>query len=171
LRPARKRKLVDTIKADWKVSIRRACSVLKVDRSLYVYKSRRGEQAELKLKIKDICQTRVRYGYRRVHILIKREGWSVNPKRIYRLYKEMDLQLCNNVPKRRIKAMLRADGTESTHSDHVWAMDFVHDKLATGRKIRVLTVVDTFSRFSPVVDAPVSYKGKDVVQTLERVCG
>ncbi len=170
MRPARKRKLVDTIKADWKVSIRRACSVLKVDRSLYVYKSRRGEQAELKLKIKDICQTRVRYGYRRVHILIKREGWSVNPKRIYRLYKEMDLQLRNKVPKRRVKAKLRADRTEPTHSNHVWAMDFVHDQLATGRKIRVLTVVDTFSRFSPVVDARFSYKGEDVVQTLERVC-
>ncbi len=144
--------------------------MLKVDRSLYVYKSRRGEQAELKLKIKDICQTRVRYGYRRVHILIKREGWSVNPKRIYRLYKEMDLQLRNKVPKRRVKAKLRADRTEPTHSNHVWAMDFVHDQLATGRKIRVLTVVDTFSRFSPVVDARFSYKGEDVVQTLERVC-
>lgn len=170
MRPARKRKLVDTIKADWKVLIRRACSVLKVDRSLYVYKSRLGEQAELKLKIKDICQTRVRYGYRRVHILIKREGWSVNPKRIYRLYKEMDLQLRNKVPKRRVKAKLRADRTEPTHSNHVRAMDFVHDQLATGRKIRVPTVVDTFSRFSPVVDARFSYKGEDVVQTLERVC-
>ncbi|MBP2542757.1 transposase InsO family protein [Agrobacterium tumefaciens] len=144
--------------------------MLKVDRSLYVYKSRRGEQAELKLKIKDICQTRVRYGYRRVHILIKREGWPVNPKRIYRLYKEMDLQLRNKVPKRRVKAKLRADRTEPTHSNHVWAMDFVHDQLATGRKIRVLTVVDTYSRFSPAVDARVSYKGEDVVQTLERVC-
>lgn len=90
MRPTRKRKLVDTVKADWKVSTRRACSVL---------------------KIKDICQTRVRYGYRRVHILIKREGWVVNPKRIYRLYKEMDLQLRNKVPKRRVKAKLRADRT------------------------------------------------------------
>ena len=87
MRPARKRKLVDTVKVDWKVSIRRAYAVLKIDRSLYVYKSRRGEQAELKLKIKDICQTRIRYGYRRVHILIKREGSPVNPKRIYRRYK------------------------------------------------------------------------------------
>lgn len=78
--------------------------MLKVERSLYVYKSTRSEQAELKLKIKDICQTRLRYGYRRVHILIKREGWPVNPKRIYRLYKEMDLQLRNKVPKRRVKA-------------------------------------------------------------------
>lgn len=153
---------------DWKVSIRRACSVLKIDRSLYVYKSRRGEQAELKLKIRDICQTRVRYGYRRVHVLLKREG--VNPKQIYRLYKEMDLQLRNKVPKRRVKAKLRADRTEPTHSNHVWAMDFVHDQLATGRKIRVLTVVDTFSRFSPAVDARFSYKGEDVVQTLERIC-
>ncbi len=57
-----------------------------------------------------------------------------------------------------------------THSNHVWAMDFVHDQLATGRKIRVLTVVDTFSRFSPAVDARFSYRGEDVVQTLERVC-
>lgn len=155
---------------DWKVSIRRACSVLKIDRSLYVYKSRRGEQAELKLKIRDICQTRVRYGYRRVHVLLKRDGWPVNPKRIYRLYKEMDLQLRNKVPKRRVKAKLRADRTEPTHSNHVWAMDFVHDQLATGRKIRVLTVVDTFSRFSPAVDARFNYKGEDVVQTLERIC-
>ncbi|NKM43380.1 IS3 family transposase [Rhizobium laguerreae] len=170
LRPARKRKLVDTGKVDWKVSIRRACSVLKIDRSLYVYKSRRGEQAELKLKIRDICQTRVRYGYRRVHVLLRRDGWLVNPKRIYRLYKEMDLQLRNKVPKRRVKAKLRAERTEPTHSNHVWAMDFVHDQLATGRKIRVLTVVDTFSRFSPAVDARFSYKGEDVVQTLERVC-
>jgi putative transposase len=144
--------------------------VLKIDRSLYVYKSRRGDQAELKLKIKDICQTRVRYGYRRVHVLVRRDGWMVNPKRIYRLYKEMGLQLRNKTPKRRVKAKLRADRMEPMHSNHVWAMDFVHDQLATGRKIRVLTVVDTFSRFSPTVDARFNYKGEDVVQTLERVC-
>jgi len=82
----------------------------------------------------------------------------------------MDLQLRNKVPKRRVKAKLRADRTDPTHSNHVWAMDFVHDQLATGRKIRVLTVVDTFSRFSPTVDARFHYKGEDVVQTLERVC-
>ena len=144
--------------------------MLKIDRSLYVYKSKRGEQAELKLRIKDICQTRVRYGYRRVHVLLKRDGWPVNPKRIYRLYKEMGLQLRNKVPKRRVKAKLRADRTDATHSNHVWAMDFVHDQLATGRKIRILTVVDTFSRFSPAIDARFSYRGEDVVQTLERIC-
>ncbi|MET3757218.1 hypothetical protein ABID08_004599 [Rhizobium binae] len=80
--------------------------MLKIDRSLYVYKSRRGEQAELKLKIKDICQTRGRSSWR-VHVLIKRDGWPINAKRIYRLYKEMDLQLRNKVPKLRVKAKLR----------------------------------------------------------------
>jgi putative transposase len=152
------------------VSIRRACAALKIDRALYVYKSKRGEQAELKLKIKEICQTRVRYGYRRVHVLLRREGWRVNPKRIYRLYKELGLQLRNKTPKRRVKAKLREDRTVAVRHNETWAMDFVHDQLATGRKIRILTVVDTFSRFSPAVDPRFSYRGEDVVRTLERIC-
>ncbi len=73
----------------------------------------------------------------------------------------MDLQLGNKVRKRRVKAKLRADRTEPTHSNHVWAVDFVHNQLATGRNIRVLTVVDTFSRFSPAVDIRFSYKGEE----------
>ena len=95
LRPARKRQLVDQLKYDWKVSARRACATRRVARSIYNYKFRRNDQADLKVKIRDICETRVRYGYRRVHILLKREGWEVNPKRVYRLYKEMGLQLRN----------------------------------------------------------------------------
>lgn len=69
----------------WKVSIRKACEALRVDRSLYTYKSRRGEQAGLKQRIKEICETRVRYGYRRVHVLLTREGWPINMKRTRRL--------------------------------------------------------------------------------------
>ena len=103
-------------------------------------------------------------------MLLKREGWNVNPKRIYRLYKELGLQLRNKVPKRRVKAKLRDDRRAATQTNETWAMDFVHDQLATGRKIRVLTVVDTYSRFSPAVDARFSYRGEDVVLTLERVC-
>ncbi len=94
----------------------------------------------------------------------------MNPKRIYRLYKDMGLQLRNKVPKRRVKAKLRDDRKPAVQSNEVWAMDFVHDQLATGRKIRVLTVIDTFTRYSPVVDPRFSYRGEDVVQTLERVC-
>ncbi|MFG1225748.1 IS3 family transposase, partial [Xanthobacter wiegelii] len=170
LRPARKRELVDRLREDWKVSARRACATLAVDRALYAYKSKRGTQAELNQRIKEICETRVRYGYRRVHILLRREGWAVNPKRIYRLYKDLGLQLRNKVPKRRVKAKLRDDRRPATRSNETWAMDFVHDQLATGRKIRVLTIVDTFTRFSPAVDPRFSYRGEDVVLTLERIC-
>lgn len=94
----------------------------------------------------------------------------MNPKRIYRLYKEMGLQLRNKTPKRRVKAKLWEDRRPPVQVNENWAMDFVHDQLATGRKLRVLTIVDTFSRFSPAVDERFSYRGEDVVATLERVC-
>ena len=94
----------------------------------------------------------------------------MNPKRVRRLYNELGLQLRNKTPKRRVKAKLREDRSEATRTNQVWAMDFVHDQLATGRKLRILTIVDTFSRFSPATDPRFNYKGEDVVQTLERVC-
>ena len=102
------------MRGDWKVSIRRACSTLRIDRALYVYKSKRGDQADLKQRIKSICETRVRYGYRRVHVLLRRDGWAVNAKRIYRLYKELGLQLRNKTPRRRVKAKLREDRTDAS---------------------------------------------------------
>jgi len=132
------------------------------------YRSRRPDQAVLKARIQEIFATRVRYGYRRVHILLRREGWEVNQKRTYKLYRELGLQLRNKTPKRRVKAKLREDRHAATRPNDVWAMDFLHDQLATGRKIRVLTVVDTFSRFSPVLDARFTYRAEDVVQTLDR---
>ena len=92
----------------------------------------------------------------------------MNPKRIYRFYREMGLQLRNKVPKRRMKARSRGDRTVATHSNQTCAMDLVHDQLATGRKLRILTVIDTFSRFSPAIDPRFSYRGKDVVQALKR---
>ena len=156
--------------ADWGVSIRRACKVLPVDTSTYHYKSHRTDPAMLKKRIREICETHVRYGYRRVYYILRRDGWLVNLKKVYRLYRELGLQLRNKTPKRRVKAKLREDRTTAVHSNDVWAMDFVHDQLATGRKLRILTVVDTFSRVSPVLDARFSYRGEDVVATLEKAC-
>ena len=112
----------------------------------------------------------MRYSYRRVHVLLRREGWSLGQNRTYRIYREMGLQLRNKAPKRRVKAKLREDRKEATRPNETWAMDFVHDQLATGRKIRVLTVVDTFSRYAPVLDPRFSYRAENVVQTLEQVC-
>ena len=104
-----------------------------------------------------------------MHVLLRREGWEVNAKRIYRLYKEMGMQLRNKTPRRRVKAKLREDRTDAVRPNDVWAMDFVRDRLATGRKLRVLTVDDTFSRYCPVLDARFSYRGEDVVATGTRM--
>src|SRR5438093_193597 len=100
------------------------------------------------LAFKNAAGTRVRYGYRRIHVLLRREGWRINPKRVYRL----------------------RDGRQSaTQPNETWAMDFVHDQLATGRKLRVLTIIDTFSRFSPAIEPRFNFRGPDVVEILEEV--
>ena len=97
----------------------------------------------------EIAQTRVRYGYRRIHVLLKREGWQVNVKRVYRLYAEESLQLRNKTPKRKVSAKLREDRCVASAPNEVWAMDFMSDQLLDGRRIRILTIVDAFSRLSP----------------------
>ena len=157
------------MRAAWQVSIRRACAALQAERSSYHYKGKRPDQAALKARIKEIAETRVRYGYRRITVLLKREGWPVNGKRIYRLYKELGLQLRNKTPKRKVEAKLRDDRRPAARPNDIWAMDFLHDELFDGRKIRILAVVDTFSRFSPALDPRFAYKAADVVETLERI--
>ena len=119
----------------------------------------------------EACRARNHHRFISVmHVLLRREGWAINPKRTYRIYKELGMQLRNKTPRRRVRAKLREDRAEAVGPNDVWAMDFVHDQLATWRKIRVLTAVDTFSRYAPVLDAKLSYRGEDVVATLERVC-
>jgi putative transposase len=162
------RRLVDELRSAWQVSIRRACTALPFERSTYHYRSKRADPTALKQRMREICETRVRYGYRRVHVLLRREGWEVNVKRVCRLYREMGLQLRNKSPKRKVKAKLREGRSDAAGPNQVWAMDFVHDQLFDGRKLRVLTIVDTFSRFSPAIEVRQSFKGADVVAVLER---
>lgn len=143
--------------------------MLRAERSSYHYRGRRRSQAALKQRITEIAQTRVRYGYRRVHVLLRREGWEINAKRVYRLYKELGLQLRHKTPKRRVKAKLREDRRPALRANETWAMDFVHDQLVTGTKIRVLTIVDTFSRYAPAIVPRLRFRAPDVVEVLERV--
>ena len=76
---------------DWAVSIRTACGAIGFDRSTLHYKSRRTDQAAIEKRIKEVCEIRVRYGYRRVHVLLDREGWSVNVKKVYRIPSELGM--------------------------------------------------------------------------------
>jgi putative transposase len=143
--------------------------VLRAPRSTYHHRSRRGAQVELCKRIREIAETRVRYGYRRIHVLLKREGWAVNAKRVWRLYRQEGLQLRSKTPKRKVSAKLRQDRTVANGPNEIWAMDFLSDQLFDGTRIRVLTIVDAHSRISPAIDVRQSYRGADVLETLERV--
>lgn len=164
------RKLVDEVRREWGTSIRPTRRLAEMDTSTYHCRSRRADQAPLRARIQEICAIRVRYGCRRVHILLRREGWAANHKGSHTLDRESGLQLRNKTPKRRVTAKLREDRQPAANPNEVWAMDFIHDQSATGQKIRALSVVDTFSRFSPALDARIASCGEDVVRTLERVC-
>jgi transposase InsO family protein len=168
LRPARTRELVDGMLLDWGVSVRRACRALRFAPSSGHDKSRRTGRAAFDLRIREICETRVRQGYRRVHVPRRREGWLVRLKKTRRIYNEPVLRLRNKSPKRRVKAKRRDDRKEALGPNDIWAMDFVHDQLALGNKLRILTVVDTHSRFCPATELRFTCRGEDVVQTPER---
>src|SRR5690348_475542 len=168
--PGRRRQVVDDLRGTWTVSIRRACCVIRAERSSYHYKSRRPDRAHLRARIREIAETRVRYGYRRIHVLLRREGWMVNVKLVNRLYCEMSLQLRNKSPKRKVTAKLREAREAPMARNDVWAMDFVHDQLFDATKVRVLTILDTFTKFSPAIEPRFNWRGTGVVEVLERIC-
>ena len=119
------------------------------------------------MRLRELAASRVRYGYRRLHVLLRREGWKINAKRVYRLYKLEGLSLRFKQRKKRV-SRLRVVQPEALQPNERWSLDFMSDTLGNGRRIRVLTVVDHFSRVSPVVEVDVSLSGGRVVEALER---
>jgi putative transposase len=112
---------------------------------------------------------RVRYGYRRLHVLLRREGWAVNHKRVYRLYREEGLSMRRKVPRRRAACQARTPRATVGSADQVWAMDFVTDVLADGRRYRVLAVLDLFTRECLALRAGFKLTGGDVVAVLDEL--
>ena len=152
------------------VSERRACAVISLCRTTRRYIPIKSEQAVLRLRIREIAASRVRYGYLRIHALLRREGWLVNHKRIYRLYREEGLNL--RLPKRgrrHLNAQRKLSRAVAQKANECWSMDFVSDALFDGRRIRALTLLDTFSRESLAITVGKSLKGEDVVRTLQTV--
>ena len=164
---ARGREMIDLLRACFRVSIRRACRAVLAERSTYHYRSTRPSQEPLRRRIREIAQTHVRYGYRRVHVLLRREGWPINVKRVRRLYNLEGLQMRLKPPRRRVMAKLRSDRSDATGPNQVWAMDWMHDELFDGRRLWVLTVIDTWSRVCPVMRVCRSATAMVVIEALE----
>jgi putative transposase len=143
--------------------------VLQRPRSVYDYKNRKDEQAVLRMRIKDIAQTRVSYGYRRIHIMLLREGWKINHKRVYRLYKLEGLMMRPKRPRRHVSACRRMIRASASCPNESWSMDFMSDALYDGQKIKLLTLVDNFTRESLAIEVAWRLGGHDVVATLMQV--
>jgi putative transposase len=121
------------------------------------------------MRIREIAEARPRFGYQRVYVMLRREGGRVNLKRVRRLYRLEGLQVRRRVRKRRHRALHRGPVPAATGLQQRWSMDFVHDQLADGRAFRVLTMVDQWSRLSPILEVVQRVTGADVAAVLERV--
>jgi putative transposase len=155
------------------VGMRRACRVVRIGRSTYYYRTVRDDRA-LRQCILEIAETRVRYGYKRIHVLLRREGWRVNHKKVYRIYREEGLNLRRKRPRRRVSAAGREMRPIVSSIDQTWSMDFVADGLFNGRRIRALTIVDNFSRECLAIHVDHSIKAEvvvGVIQALKRFMG
>jgi putative transposase len=151
------------------VSERRSCAALGVDRSTIRYRSTRSDQAALRLRIRDLAKTRVRYGYFRIYILLRREGWAVNHKRVYRLYREDGLSLRLRRPRRHVTAAARERQPAAIAPNELWSMDFVSDALFDGRRLRALTIVDAFTREALAIEVDQGIKGEQVVAAVAQL--
>ncbi|MHB2833375.1 DDE-type integrase/transposase/recombinase, partial [Klebsiella pneumoniae] len=121
------------------------------------------------LRIREIAETRIRYGCPRIHIQLRREGWPVNHKKTHRIYCLEGLNLRKKRPRRHVSAAHRQQRPVLSGVDQCWSMDFVSDNLFNGRRFRALTVVDNFSRECVAIHAGKSLKGEDVVGVMERL--
>ena len=171
LTPGRQRELVASVQASHGVSQRRSCLALDVDRSLVRYVSVKPDQAPLRLRIHDLAQTRMRYGYYRIYIMLRREGWLVNHKRVYRLYRQDGLSLRLKKPRRNVSAADRVRQPAAAAPNEMWSMDFVSDALFDERHLRALNIVDTYTREALAIDVDQGIKGEQVVEAMARIAG
>jgi putative transposase len=168
--PAARRSVVSAVREAHGISERRACALLGADRSTVRYRSIRPDDGNLRVRLRSLARERRRFGYRRLGLLLAREGLRPNHKKLRRLYREERLQV------RRRGGRKRAIGTRAPMAvpeaaNQRWSLDFVSDTLADGRRFRILCVVDDFSRECLVLVADTSLSGKRVARELDAVAG
>jgi len=148
--------------------VTRACGLIGISRSLYRYRSRRPDSGSLRARIEEIAAIKRRYGYRRVYLRLRREGWEVNRKRVYRLYREAGLAVRRR-KRKRIGMFERKPLPKPTAANVSWSMDFVADGLIGGRRLRCLTIVDDCTRECLAIEVDTSITGLRVQAVLDRL--
>jgi putative transposase len=170
VKPWRREPMVECLVESYLVSERRACRVLCLPRGTYRYRSCLDPRTELRMRIREIAKARVRYGYRKIRVLLNREGWNVGKYFVYRLYTEEGLSLKRMKPAGKRKAARHHEVRfKPTAPDQAWSMDFVADQLQDGPHFRSLTIVDVYTREAVGIEVGQSLKGDDVVRTLNKL--
>jgi putative transposase len=170
VKPAQRRAAVAYAQERLGLSQRRACRLVGAARSTVRYRGRRRPDEALRARLRELAAQRPRFGYRRLHVLLRREGIVVNHKRVARLYGEEGLA----VRRRRRKAVARIGRGRPPaprRANEQWAADFLQDALASGRKIRLLSVIDVFTREALALEVDTSLPGSRVVGVLDRLLG
>ena len=162
-----RRQVVTTLLAAYPVSQRRACRLLSLARSRWQYHSRRPPRTLLRERLRALAAERPRWGYLRLHVLLRREGHQVNHKLVYRLYREEGL-LVRRRRRKRVAAP-RVPLPSPSHPNERWGMDFIMDALVEGRRFRCLTMVDEYTRECPVIEVDTSLPSQRVIRALDRL--
>ena len=150
------------------LSERRACLLVDLSSSVYRYRPKRGNEGEVRKRLRELAEQRKRFGSPRLHILLKREGLVINHKRTERLYREEGLML-RRKRRRKGAAGARVIVPPPQRVNEKWSMDFVTDSIVTGRRFRALTIIDNYSRECPVIEVDTSLGGSRVVGVLEKL--
>jgi putative transposase len=161
-----KRLTVGFVRSTFELSQRRACRLVGISESSCRYLSVRRDD-ELAERLRTLAQERTRFGYKRLHVLLRREGVHVNLKRVYRVYRREGLMVKRR--KRKRVALPRAPMALPSRANERWSMDFITDTLADGRVIRALNIVDDFTRECRAIEVDTSLPGLRVARVLERL--
>ena len=167
--PDAKLEAVSYLQATYSVSERRVCSAMAVDRSTIRHESKRPDDAELRDQVKQIASERRRFGYRRIHVLLEREGIHLNLKKLRRIYSEDKLQVKRRGGRKRALGTRRPMEVPAAVNVR-WSLDFVSDAFTDGRWFRILAVVDDFTRENLALIADTSLSGARVVRELQTLC-
>jgi transposase InsO family protein len=163
--PVAKREGVAHLQAVFGLSERRACNIINADRKMVRYQSRRPPDTELRIRLRDLANERKRFGYRRLFVLLRREGEPSGINRVYRLYREEGLTVRKRRARRRAVGV-RAPILVEAKPNARWSLDFVHDQFACGRRFRVLNIVDDVTRECLAAIPDTSISGRRVAREL-----
>ena len=152
------------------MSERKACGWLKVRRKSYRYRRKKADNGKLMKRIKELALKHPRFGYRRIWALLKRAGESINVKKVYRLWRELKLALPKRRPKKKRARPFIGIMPKALAANQVWTYDFVFDEAVSGRKLKMLTLIDEYTRECLAVEVDTSITSLKVRQILERVC-